>query len=130
PARRPGRRRRDHRRDAHGRGRGRAGVRCSRRAGVRGGIRGMSRWLIRGALLLLLSFANLNLIWSPDVLPNTLFAWTVVRSGNLDYDEFATTSETDERPDRIDRTAYFFRGCVDRQTFYSNVGLLRTAPRS
>ena len=53
---------------------------------------------MRGALLVLLSFANLNLIWSPDVLPNTLFAWTLVSSGNVDYDEFATTSETDERP--------------------------------
>ena len=67
--------------------------------------------IIRGALLVLLSFANLNLIWSPDVLPNTLFAWTVVRSGNVDYDEFATTDVTDERPDHIDREAYFFRAC-------------------
>ncbi len=70
-----------------------------------------ARWIIRGALLVLLSFANLNLIWSPDVLPNTLFAWTLVRSGNLDYDEFASSSGAPERPDRIDRTAYFFRGC-------------------
>ncbi|MEA2662041.1 MAG: hypothetical protein QOH08_1613 [Chloroflexota bacterium] len=68
-------------------------------------------WVVRGALLVLLTFANLNLIWSPDVLPNTLFAWTLVRSGNVDYDEFATASPTDERPDRIDRNAYFFRGC-------------------
>ena len=67
--------------------------------------------MVRGALLVLLAFANLNLIWSPDVLPNTLFAWTLVRSGNVDYDEFATTSPEDERPDRIDRNAYFFRGC-------------------
>ena len=71
----------------------------------------MTLWIVRGALLVLLSFANLNLIWSPDVLPNTLFAWTLVRSGNVDYDEFATTSPGDERPDGIDRTAYFFRGC-------------------
>jgi len=90
---------------------------------------GMSRWIVRGALLVLLSFANLNLIWSPDVLPNTLFAWTLVRSGTIAYDEFATVSPTDERPDRIDRTAYFFRGCVDGR-FYNNVGLLKTAPRS
>lgn len=88
------------------------------------------RWVIRGLLLVVLSFANLNLIWSPDVLPNTLFAWTLVRSGNVDYDEFATTSSDDERPDRIDRTAYFFRGCIDPRTFYSNVALLKTAPRS
>jgi hypothetical protein len=90
----------------------------------------MNLWIVRGALLVLLSFANLNLIWSPDVLPNTLFAWTLVRSGNVDYDEFATTSSDDPRPDRIDRTAYFFRGCVDPGTFYSNVALLKTAPRS
>src|SRR2546430_14269797 len=71
----------------------------------------MSRWIVRGALLVILSFANLNLIWSPDVLPNPLFAWTLVRSGTVASDEFATTSPGDERPDRIDRTAYFFRGC-------------------
>jgi hypothetical protein len=92
-------------------------------------------WVVRGALLVLLSFANLNLIWSPDVLPNTLFAWTLVRSANVDYDEFTydastTTSAEVERPDRIDRTAYFFRGCVDPRAFYSNVALLKTAPRS
>jgi hypothetical protein len=87
----------------------------------------MTLWIVRGALLVLLSFANLNLIWSPDVLPNTLFAWTIVRSGNLDYDEFATTSLTDERPDRIDRNAYFFRGCgpVD-----PNIHVFTISPRS
>jgi len=72
------------------------------------------KWLVRGALLVLLSFANLNLIWSPDVLPNTLFAWTLVRSGNLDYDEFASASGGPERPDQLDRNAYFFRGCGPR----------------
>ena len=71
----------------------------------------MARWIVRGALLVLLSFANLNLIWSPDVLPNTLFAWTLVDSGNVDYDEFASSSGAPERPDRIDRNAYFFRDC-------------------
>ena len=87
----------------------------------------MSLWFVRGALLVLLSFANLNLIWSPDVLPNTLFAWTLVQSGNVDYDEFATVSPTDERPDRIDRTAYFFRGCgpVDPR-----IQVFTTSPRS
>jgi len=87
-------------------------------------------WVVRGALLVLLSFANLNLIWSPDVLPNTLFAWTLVRSGNVDYDEFATTSPTDERPDRIDRNAYFFRDCGE--PLPSNVQLFvrTTSPRS
>ena len=86
-------------------------------------------WFVRGALLVLLSFANLNLIWSPDVLPNTLFAWTLVQSGNVDYDEFASESGAPERPDRIDRNAYFFRGCSDLP---SNVQILvpSTSPRS
>jgi len=87
----------------------------------------VSRWIVRGALLVLLSFANLNLIWSPDVLPNTLFAWTLVRTGNVDYDEFATTSAGDERPDRIDRNAYFFRGCAKIDP---SVHVFTTAPRS
>jgi hypothetical protein len=85
------------------------------------------RWAVRGALLVLLSFANLNLIWSPDVLPNTLFAWTLLRSGNVDYDEFATVDPTDERPDRIDRNAYFFRGCVPA---VAGRALHVTSPRS
>jgi hypothetical protein len=86
-------------------------------------------WFVRGALLVLLSFANLNLIWSPDVLPNTLFAWTLVQSGNVDYDEFASESGAPERPDRIDRNAYFFRGCSDLP---SNVQIFvpSTSPRS
>jgi len=71
----------------------------------------VTRWIVRGALLVLLSFANLNLMWSPDVLPNTLFAWTLVRSGNVDYDEFASSAGVPEQPDQLDRTAYFFRGC-------------------
>ena len=87
----------------------------------------MTLWIVRGALLVLLSFANLNLIWSPDVLPNTLFAWTLVRSGNVDYDEFASESGAAERPDRIDRNAYFFRGCSDLP---SNVHIFVTSPRS
>jgi hypothetical protein len=91
----------------------------------------MMLWIVRGAMLVLLSFANLNLIWSPDVLPNTLFAWTLVRSGNLDYDEFATTSLTDERPDRIDRNAYFFRDCGEPLPSRVQLVFVRTtAPRS
>jgi len=89
----------------------------------------MSRWIVRGALLVLLSFANLNLIWSPDVLPNTLFAWTLVRSGNVDYDEFSSPSAGGpERPDQLDRNAYFFRGCGPTP---SRVTLVpTTSPRS
>jgi len=96
---------------------------------VRDGDPRVTLWIVRGALLVLLSFANLNLIWSPDVLPNTLFAWTLVRSGNVDYDEFASVSGAAERPDRIDRNAYFFRGCSDLP---SNVQIFvpSTSPRS
>ena len=48
-----------------------------------------------------LAFANLHDIWSPDVVPNTLVAWSIVRQGNADLDEF-----TD-----IPRDTYFFRAC-------------------
>ena len=91
----------------------------------------MTLWIVRGALLVLLSFANLNLIWSPDVLPNTLFAWTLVRSGNVNYDEFASESGAPERPDRIDRNAYFFRDCgepLPSRIFLFPLGT--TSPRS
>jgi hypothetical protein len=96
---------------------------------VRDGHPRVTLWVVRGALLVLLSFANLNLIWSPDVLPNTLFAWTLVGSGNVDYDEFASESDVAERPDRIDRNAYFFRRCSDPPP---NVLILvrTTSPRS
>ncbi len=69
-----------------------------------------ARWVMRGSLLVVLSFANLQLIWSPDVLPNTLFAWTILRTGDVTFDEFVGTAG-DQRPDRIDREAYFFRAC-------------------
>jgi hypothetical protein len=84
-------------------------------------------WIVRGALLVLLAFANLNLIWSPDVLPNTLFAWTLVRSGNVDYDEFTSAVRGTERPDQLDRDAYFFRGCAHLPP---NVQIFTTTPRS
>ena len=58
------------------------------------------RWVVRGVLLFLLCFANLNQMWSPDVVPNGLLSWTLLRQGNVDYDEFA-----------IDRETYFFRAC-------------------
>lgn len=90
---------------------------------------GRGRWAVRGALLVLLAFANLNLIWSPDVLPNTLFAWTLVRSGNLDYDEFTADGPLHERPDQLDRTAYFFRGCATDRSAPATA-TPTTAPRS
>jgi len=79
-----------------------------------------SRWLVRGLLLFVLAFANLNDIrageatrggeapglWSPDVLPNALFAWTVIKEHDVDYDEFTGTTTG-----KLDREAYFFRAC-------------------
>src|SRR6266545_4319375 len=78
------------------------------------------RWFMRGLLLFVLAFANLNDIWSPDVLPNALFAWTVIREGDLDYDEFVIRPGVRERLegttanmklDGLDSEAYFFRAC-------------------
>jgi hypothetical protein len=91
------------------------------------------RWLGRGLLLFVLAFANLNDIrsgtgtgeplglWSPDVLPNALFSWTVIRERDVDYDEFIfpptgapanrSVSPSAAQPDRLDREAYFFRAC-------------------
>jgi len=73
-------------------------------------MRSGGRWLVRGLLLFALAFTNLNDIWSPDVLPNALFAWTVLRERNLDYDEF-TAAPGRTATDRLDREAYFFRAC-------------------
>jgi len=81
-----------------------------------------SRWLMRGLLLFVLAFANLNDIWSPDVLPNALFTFTVVREADVDYDEFvmrpaerdrlADVTTTDAmRGAKLDSEAYFFRAC-------------------
>lgn len=57
---------------------------------------------VRRALLLwTLLLSNFLVIWSPDVLPASLFAWTVLREGNVDYDEFTF----------LERDAYFFRAC-------------------
>jgi len=82
---------------------------------------GVARWCMRGLLLFVLAFANLNDIWSPDVLPNALFAWTVVRERDLDYDEFVfRPGERDisrevgmliDIPQKLDSEAYFFRAC-------------------
>jgi hypothetical protein len=80
---------------------------------------GFARWQMRGLLLFVLAFANLNDIWSPDVLPNALFAWTVVNEGDLDYDEFVFRRGEQEpvrhgnlaTPERLDSEAYFFRAC-------------------
>ncbi len=55
----------------------------------------------RFVLLFALLLSNLLIIWSPDVLPPSLFAWTVLREGDVDYDEFTF----------LDRESYFFRAC-------------------
>ncbi len=64
------------------------------------------KWVMRGLLLFVLAFANLNDIWSPDVLPNALLSFTLVREGNVNYDEFTGSSAQ-----QLDREAYFFRAC-------------------
>jgi hypothetical protein len=90
---------------------------------------------MRGLLLLVLTFANLHNIWSPDVVPNTLFAWTLIHQGNVDYDEFAMKPLDPSDPSRgvccapqIPPDTYFFRPC-------SSVASVRTyvpsgSPRS
>ena len=82
---------------------------------------GFARWQMRALLLFVLAFANVNDIWSPDVLPNALFAWTVVNEGDLDYDEFVfrpgeaerppSRADVVARPEPLDSEAYFFRAC-------------------
>ena len=73
----------------------------------------MAQWVMRGLLLFALSFTNLKDIWSPDVIPNALLSFTLLRQGNVDYDEFVF--RPDERStapaQRIDSEAYFFRAC-------------------
>ena len=94
-----------------------------------------SRWLVRGLLLFVLAFANLNDIrageispggeapglWSPDTLPNALFAWTVIDEHDVDYDEFVDPpgaslgsvppAVVQQAQAKLDREAYFFRAC-------------------
>ena len=74
---------------------------------------------MRGLLLFALAFSNLHDIWSPDVLPNALLPFTLLREGDVDYDEFVfrPAASTDPPrqgaggPERIDSEAYFFRAC-------------------
>ena len=69
---------------------------------------------MRGLLLLVLSFANLNDVWSPDVLPNALLPFTLLREGNVDYDEFVfRPAERDSAAltQKLDSESYFFRAC-------------------
>ena len=69
------------------------------------------RAFVRGLILFALAFTNLNDIWSPDVLPNALFAWTAIRERNVDYDEFVFRPNQPSSPGRLDSEAYFFRAC-------------------
>jgi hypothetical protein len=76
----------------------------------------ISQWVMRGLLLFVLAFTNLNDIWSPDVIPNALLPFTLVREGNVDYDEFVFRPNVTELREvaganHIDSEAYFFRAC-------------------
>lgn len=75
--------------------------------------------LQRIVLFTVLSLANLLVIWSPDVIPNSLFSWTVIREGNVDYDEFT------KPPASIPREAYFFRACGE-STFTGTPSVARS----
>lgn len=70
---------------------------------------------MRGVLLVVLSFASLNEIWSPDVVPNALLAWTLVHERDVDYDEFISPLPPGDPPGPVyqglDREGYFFRAC-------------------
>src|SRR5260221_12528365 len=64
------------------------------------------KWLMRGLLRFGLAFGNLNEIGSPDVIPNALLPFTLVREENVNYDEFTGTGAQ-----QLDREASFFRAC-------------------
>jgi hypothetical protein len=72
---------------------------------------------MRGLLIFVLAFANLHDIWSPDVLPNALLPFTLLREGNVNYDEFVYRpgqrpfGSIEDLPQLIDSEAYFFRAC-------------------
>jgi hypothetical protein len=80
-----------------------------------------ARWVLRGLLLFTLTFANLHDIWSPDVVPNALLAWTLIRERNIDFDEFVVPRTLSDRvgsrivplgvSPEIPRDTYFFRPC-------------------
>src|SRR5258706_5818707 len=64
------------------------------------------KWLMRGLLLFAFAFANLNEIWSPDVIPNALLPFTLVREENVNYDEFTGTGAK-----QLNGEASFFGDC-------------------
>lgn len=86
------------------------------------------RWIVRGLLLFTLALAGLHDIWSPDVVPNVLMDWTLIRQGNVDLDEFVMRpgdlggSLFDQR---IPSDTYFLRAC-GRSSFVGEPG----SPRS
>ena len=69
----------------------------------------LSRWILRGLLLFVLAFANLHDIWSPDVVPNTLVAWTLIHERDIDLDEYTAGAKYGPQ---IPRDTYFFRPCA------------------
>lgn len=102
------------------------------------------RWIVRGALLFLLTFANVHDIWSPDVVPNTLMAWSLIRSRTVDFDAFVTPETIVNGPavvripgpsPEIPRDSYFFRACgparsESPQTPVATPGPSQSSPRS
>jgi len=99
---------------------------------------GPVRWIVRGLLLLTLTFANFHDIWSPDTVPNTLFVWTLLREGDVDFDEFTALTEEqlasgqivpllDEHP-QIQRDTYFFRPCGEASLRAQETLVLRPVP--
>ncbi|MBI2323877.1 MAG: hypothetical protein HYU87_02785 [Chloroflexi bacterium] len=94
----------------------------------------VARWVVRGLLLFTLTFADLNDIWSPDTVANTLFAWTLIRESDVDYDEFATLYGPDGVPRHIagqpgiPRDTYFFRPCGEASLRAQETFVLRPVP--
>ena len=95
-----------------------------------------ARWLMRGFLLFMLSFAGLHDIWSPDVVPNTLMIWSLIRERDVDLDEFVAPEPPRAirplialSPD-IPRDSYFFRPCRSVVGAASYAPIAGGSPRS
>ncbi|MDE3113109.1 MAG: hypothetical protein KGK34_09230 [Chloroflexota bacterium] len=95
----------------------------------------MARWVVRGALLFLLTFTNVHDIWSPDVVPNALLDWSIVRQGNVDFDELVVppgtaASAIPAGDPGIPADSYFFRPCGRSAGFAWPNASTQGSPRS